>query len=167
MNVFPYTLIMRPYRRLLISLPKEEERELRSLLRKGVSPARVLLRALALLQLSSGLPAQTVAHNLNLSAKSVRDIGWRYNQGGLERAIHEKPRPGAAALLNINQRRRILAMVSGAPPNGYSRWTVRLIAQEAVRRRLVPTVGRETIRMLLLNSDMKPWRQKTPQPEER
>jgi len=158
---------MRPYRRLEISLPAEQARELRSLLRKGVSPARVLLRALALLQLSSGLPAQTVAHNLNLSAKSVRDIGWRYQQGGLERAIFEKPRPGAATLLNINQRRRILAMVSGAPPNGYTRWTVRLIAEEAVRRRLVPTVGRETIRMLLLHNDMKPWRQKASQPEER
>jgi len=44
---------------------------------------------------------------------------------------------------------------------------VRLIAEEAVRRRLVPTVGRETIRMLLLHNDMKPWRQKASQPEER
>lgn len=157
---------MRPYRRLLVNLSEDEEKELRSLLRKGVSPARVLLRALALLQLSSGLTAQTVAHNLNLTAKSVRDIGWRYREGGLERAIYEKPRPGAASLLDTNQRRRILAMVSGMPPTGHTRWTVRLIAQEAVRRRLVPTVGRETIRMLLLSSDMKPWRQKSPQPEE-
>ena len=84
-----------------------------------------------------------------------------------QRAIYEKPRPGAAALLNVNQRSRILAMVSGAPPSGYARWTVRLIAEEAVRRRLVPTVGRETIRMLLLHNDMKPWRQKDSQPEER
>jgi hypothetical protein len=34
---------------------------------------------------------------------------------------------------------------------------VRLVAQEAVKRRLVPRVGRETIRILLLSHDLKPW----------
>ena len=162
----PYTLSMRPYRRLSLSLSDDDERDLRGLLRKGISPARVLLRALALLQLSSGLTAQAVARNLNLSAKSVRDIGWRYVQGGMERAIYEKPRPGAAALLDGMQRTGILAMLKEEPPNGHRRWTVRLIAEEAVRRRLVPSVGRETIRTLLLNSDTRPWRAKFPQPQE-
>ena len=157
---------MRSYRRLVISLSSDEEKDLRSLLRKGLSPARVLLRALALLQLSSGLAVQNVSQNLNLSAKSVRDIGWRYHQGGIDRAIYEKPRPGAAALLDLSQRKGILAMVAGNPPLGYSRWTVRLIAEEAVRRSLVPSVGRETIRMLLLSNDMKPWAEKISQPVE-
>ena len=33
-------------------------------------------------------------------------------------------------------------------------------AQEAVKRRLVPRVGRETIRVLLQSHDLKPWREK-------
>jgi hypothetical protein len=37
---------------------------------------------------------------------------------------------------------------------------VRLVAQEAVKRRLVPRVGRETIRILLLDHGLKPWREK-------
>jgi len=37
---------------------------------------------------------------------------------------------------------------------------VRLLAQEAVKRRLVPRVGRETILVLLLGHDLKPWRKK-------
>jgi hypothetical protein len=37
---------------------------------------------------------------------------------------------------------------------------VRLIAEEAVKRKLVPGVGRETIRILLLSHDLKPWREK-------
>ena len=51
-------------------------------------------------------------------------------------------------------------MVRGDPPRGRARWTVRLVAQEAVKRRLVPSVGRETIRILLLSHDLKPWREK-------
>jgi hypothetical protein len=34
------------------------------------------------------------------------------------------------------------------------------VAQEAVKRRLVPQVGRETIRILLQSHDLKPWREK-------
>ena len=37
---------------------------------------------------------------------------------------------------------------------------MRLIAEEAVKRRLVPQVGRETIRVLLFSHDFKPWRGK-------
>jgi putative transposase len=68
--------------------------------------------------------------------------------------------PGAAALLEDRQRQRIIAMVCSDPPEGRARWTVRLVAEEAVKRRLVPRVGRETVRVLLLHHDLKPWREK-------
>ena len=51
-------------------------------------------------------------------------------------------------------------MVCSNPPEGRARWTVRLVAEEAVKRKLVPGVGRETIRILLLSHDLKPWREK-------
>jgi hypothetical protein len=37
---------------------------------------------------------------------------------------------------------------------------VRLIATEAVKRKLAPRVGRETIRILLQSHELKPWREK-------
>ena len=51
-------------------------------------------------------------------------------------------------------------MVCAAPPEGHARWTVRLAAEQAVKRKLVPRVGRETIRILLPHHDLKPWREK-------
>ena len=51
-------------------------------------------------------------------------------------------------------------MVCGSPPKGMARWSVRLIAEEAVKRKLTPQVGRETIRILLQSHDLKPWREK-------
>ena len=47
-------------------------------------------------------------------------------------------------------------MVCSPPPAGQARWSVRLIAQEAVKRRLVAKVGRETIRILLRSHEVKP-----------
>ena len=45
-------------------------------------------------------------------------------------------------------------------PRGIARWSVRLIANEAVKRKLMPQVGRETIRILLQSHELKPWREK-------
>jgi hypothetical protein len=61
--------------------------------------------------------------------------------------------------LQESQKQRIIAMVCSDPPEGRARWTVRLVAEEAIKRRLVPSVGRETIRVLLLHHDLKPWRE--------
>ncbi len=121
---------------------------------------RTVLRALALLQLDSGQGATEVAVNLQLTAKAVREIGRRYEDGDLDQALYDKQRPGAAPLLEASQRQRIVAMVCSDPPEGRARWTVRLIAEEAVKRKLLPRVGRETIRLLLESHDLKPWREK-------
>jgi len=55
----------------------------------------------------------------------------------------------------------VIVMVSGNPPEGKPRWTVRLVAEEAVRRNLVPRAGRETIRLLLQQLNLKPWRKRS------
>jgi len=51
-------------------------------------------------------------------------------------------------------------MVCSLPLGGYVRWTVHLVAEQAVERKLVPQVG-QTVRILLLSHDLKPWRAKT------
>ena len=63
-------------------------------------------------------------------------------------------------MLSAQDRQRIVALVCGSPPEGRARWTVRLLTEEVVKRKLVPRVGRETIRVLLESHDLKPWREK-------
>ena len=41
-----------------------------------------------------------MAKNVELTSKAVREIGRRYEKGGLERALYEKQRPGAASVLD-------------------------------------------------------------------
>src|SRR6201993_4084417 len=145
---------------LSINIAPKDQRELAKLLGGGVQQVRVVLRAVALLQLAKGVSAPQIARMLPLTAQAIRKIAHRYREGGLERALYEKQRPGAEALLEASEKQRIIAMVCSHPPEGFARWTVRLVAEEAVKRRLVPRVGRETIRVLLLSHDLKPWREK-------
>ena len=130
------------------------------LLSGGLQPVRTVLRALALRQMDAGQSTPAVAANLGLSAKAVWQIGKRYQQGGLERALYDASRPGAAPALDGEQRQRIIAVVCTQPPAGRARWTVRLLTEEVIKRKLVPRVGRETIRVLLESHDLKPWREK-------
>lgn len=56
--------------------------------------------------------------SLPLTARAIREIGHGYGEEGLERALCEKQRPGAEALLENSQKQRIVAMVYSDPPEG-------------------------------------------------
>ena len=143
-----------------MQLTADDRRQLEVLLRGGVQPVRTVRRAWILLQLGQGEACSPVASRVGVAVSTVYAVRKRYEQGGLERALYERPRPGAKPVLDAGQKQRIIAMVCGPAPPGYSRWSVRLIVAEAVKRKLVPRVGREAIRILLLHHDLQPWREK-------
>ena len=145
---------------LHIKVSAKDQKTLHKLVSGGVQQVRVVLRALALLQLAKGMSAPRIGSMIPLTPQAIRKVGHRYQAGGLERALYEKQRPGATEVLDDSQKQRLIAMVCSSPPEGRARWTVRLVAEEAVKRKLVPRVGRETIRILLLSHDLKPWREK-------
>ena len=151
---------MQKRRKLVVKLSKAEERELAELLRAGVQAVRVVKRAQSLRLLAAGQTASEVGKNVGLSAKGVRDIGFRYREKGLEEALYDRPGSGHPVRIQAAEKQRIIAMVCSDPPEGQARWTVRLITQEAVKRKLVSQIGRESVRLLLQSHDLKPWREK-------
>jgi putative transposase len=151
---------MQTYYRVRVRLGKRERKQIAEMLNQGRESARVLRRALILRQLDQGQTAAPVASQVGVAPKTVRAIARRYEEEGLESALYEKPRPGQPRVLNAGQSQRIIAMVCSPPPEGRARWSVRRIAQEAVKRKLARRVGRETIRILLQSHDRKPWREK-------
>jgi transposase len=147
---------MSGHRGLRIQLSRRERQELDRLLSGGLQAVRTVLRALVRRQMDQGRSAPEAGARVGLTAKAAWQIAKRYQQGGLERAIYEAARPGKAPALATEQRQRIIAVACGPPPEGRSRWTVRLLTEEAMRRKLLPRVGRETIRVLLESHDLKP-----------
>ncbi len=113
---------------LTIDVTPNDRKELTELLSGGVQQVRVILRALALLQLAKGESAPRIANLVPLTPQAIRKIGHRYQERGLEATLFEKQRPGAAPVLDASQKQRIIAMVCSDPPETSS-------ARERVRRR--------------------------------
>jgi len=155
-----YSERMSRHRGLQIKLSRQERKQVEELLSGGVQPVRAVMRALVLRQMDQGRTTVEAGAAVGISAKAAWEIGKRYLEGGLERAVYDGPRPGQKPLLNAEQGQRIIAMVCGPPPTGRARWTVRLVAEEAVKRKLVEHVSSARVHLLLQSHDMKPWREK-------
>jgi transposase len=143
-----------------VRLKKKERLRLKEMATKSREPARVVNRARILLLLEQGKGPKEICDGLDCAKETVNRVGKRYLKLGLERALYEDSRPGAARLLSERESQHIIAMVCGPPPEGRALWSTSLIADEAMKRGLCRRVGRETIRILLLRHDLKPWREK-------
>ena len=82
--------------RCAFEVSKKDQGALEKFLDGGVQPVRAVLRAMALLPLAKGLSAPRIAEFIPLTPQAIRKVGHRYVEGGLDRALYEKQRPGAA-----------------------------------------------------------------------
>lgn len=81
-------------------------KELKRVTRSGTLKARKLNRCRILLLASKDEKRATIARAVEVSLPTVDEILRRYEQGGLENALNEKPRSGAPALLQVNTKRK-------------------------------------------------------------
>lgn len=146
--------------KLKIKLKPAEKCKIKEILSRGKESVRVIKRAQVLDLFDQGHTSPTISEYVGVTAETARRVGWNYKEGGLERALYELPRPGMERVLSEKEANQIIAMVCTEPPEGRERWTVRLITEESIKRKIVSSVGRETIRILLKTHDLKPWREK-------
>jgi len=142
-----------------LELSAEDRVELKALAKKRVK-ARVWRRVRILQLLDRGWTMADTATAAGTYPREVRRVGWRFLKGGLAEALGEDARPTSPRLLDARKEAAIVAMVCAPPPPGRAEWTLTLIAEEAARRKIVATVGRETIRRMLNRHELKPWREK-------
>lgn len=122
--------------------------------------ARTWKRIRVLELLHEGMSIADTARAVGTYPREVRRVGWRFLERGVEEALRDDPRPHPPRKLDARQEAAMVAMVCAPPPEGCARWTVVLVAEESMRRGIVARVGRETVRRVLANHDLKPWREK-------
>lgn len=121
---------------------------------------RVFTRATALLLIAKGKTAAEIARLEMMSESGARKLVQRYKEGGIDRALFEKPRSGRPPKLSSTDKHRIAAKACTAAPEGCARWTVVLLTEEVRKDSSLPKASRETVRLALHSHQMKPWLEK-------
>jgi transposase len=133
----------------IVDLSDEQRRALRALVHKGKASARRITRARVLLLAAEDRTDDEVASVLHTSRSTVERIRRRFVEHGLEAALSERPRPGAAPKLDDRGQATLIALACSNPPEGRTSWTMQLLADELVVRRVVPAISDEAVRRTL------------------
>ena len=112
-------------------------------------------RSLILCKADEGLTDQQVAEALMVGPSTV-GLRQRFVEGGLERALNDLPRPGQRRKLDGKQEAHLVAVACSAAPEGHTRWTLRLLADQAVKLELTGSISRETVRQVLKKTNSSP-----------
>jgi len=143
-------------KKYIVRLSAQERRDLKKLVSTGKAAAHRITRARLLMLADEGPegPAwkdEQVATAVDVTVVTVENIRKRFVNEGLEAAINRKKqvRPSRARLLDGKQEAKLVALCCSAPPDGRSRWTLRLLADQMVALEFVDSISRETVRQTL------------------
>jgi transposase len=132
-----------------VSLKEEDREELSQYLRRGKASARSLTRARILLLADEGRNDKEIAETLRVSKSTVNRIRKRYCEGGLDFALHEKARSGAPPKIDGKIEAQLTLLACSEPPDGRSKWTLRLLADKLVEMEVVDSISHMSVQRLL------------------
>jgi transposase len=142
--------------RYRITLSKQERKELEALTRNGKTGAKKFIHARALLLCDAGPdgPAWTVAvaaEALGVTSRTIEHLKKRFVEDGLEAALVRKTRekPPRDVIFDGAFEARLIALACSDAPEGYQRWTVRLLADKAVELNFASSVSHMTVQRVL------------------
>lgn len=123
----------------------------------GVHPARMIMRARVLLELdeNAGPVADraVIADRIAISVNTVPAIAKRFDEtgGDVLATIGRKPRatPPVAPGVTGEVEARLIALACSAPPEGYGRWSLRLLEKHVALTEDIPDLDHATIGRVL------------------
>lgn len=156
---------MAKYRKLRIVLTKEQRSSLERTVRKGTSGAMEIRRANVLLLADESGDRKrqkdvVIADMLNITPQAVHGINLNFLERsdaadpvkGIRRKRRETPPVPAKCTGDIEA--KIIALACGAPPEGFSRWTLRLISERAVEMRIIDAISHTQVGRILKKTNI-------------
>lgn len=141
-------------KKYIVELDADERERLNALVSKGKAPAKTIFKARILLKADQGdggpewLDAEIVEAldtNLNMVMRTRENLVT----DGLDAVLTRKRRetPPVEPIFDGEAQAKLIALACSKPPKGHARWTIRLLAEHVVERKIVGaahfnTVGR-------------------------
>jgi putative transposase len=96
-----------------------------------------------------GLEDDGIVETLKVSKSTVCRIRKRYREDGLDSALNEQPRSRAPSNIDGRVEAQLTLLVCSEPPEGRSRWTVRLLTDKLVELEVVDSISHMSVQRLL------------------
>ena len=141
-------------KKFIVELDADERARLNALISKGKAPAKVILKARILLKADqaeggAGWQDEQIVQALDTNLTMVSRVREKLVTEGIDAVLTRKKRetPPIAPIFDGEAQARLTALACSQPPPGHARWTIRLLAEHVVERKIVPaahfnTVGR-------------------------
>jgi hypothetical protein len=141
-------------KKFIVELDEQERARLNALVSKGKTQAKAILKARILLKAdqAEGGPGwldAEIVEALDTNLTMVSRVRETLVTEGLDAVLTRKKRetPPVPAIFDGEAQAKLTALACSQPPPGHARWTIRLLAEYVVERKIVPaahfnTVGR-------------------------
>ncbi len=146
-----------------VTLTKEEREKLEALSSKGKHAAQTILNALVLLACDEGKYQkkrsinEEIARILTVSMKTIDRVKKRFVEEGLDMALTGKPSTRIySRKADGDLEAHLIALSCSKAPQGYQRWTLRLLADKAVELKYIDAISYETVRRVLKKTSLSP-----------
>jgi transposase len=150
-------------RKLEIRLTDDQRLRLTDLTRNGAAPAKKIRHAHIPLLSDAGHPDgrrtdEYIAEVLGIHVNTVKRTRWKFVRGGEAPALDRKRRetPPVPPKVDGHVEAHLVAICCSQAPEGRTRWTLKLLAGELVRRKLVTSISAECVRRTLKKTNCSP-----------
>jgi len=143
-------------KKFIVTLTEDERRLLAGITSKGKHRSQKVLNALTLLACDEGehqpkrSKNEEISRVLNTSMRKIDRVKQRFVVDGLDIALNG--RKGSRVYkkkADGDFEAHLVALSCSDPPEGYSRWTFRLLAEKVVELEYIDGISHETIRRVL------------------
>ena len=141
-------------KKYIVRLTGEERQALTELISKGRTQAYKIRHAHILLKADADGPAWSdtaIAEAFSCHIRTVEGLRKRFVLQGLNAALERKKRarPPVEKILDGAGEARLIALACSQAPEGYSRWTLRLLADKLVELDVVESISVQTVQRTL------------------
>lgn len=156
-----YLWYMKKLHKHIIQLSRKEREYLQGIIRHEKRNVRIVTRARILLLSHKSEGRDVIAAKLEIGRSTVQRVRDRYREGGLDRALHDAPRPGQPPKITEAGEAHLVALATSSPPAGEEKWTLELLKERMVKDGKAPQdITTVALWKRLKQRQIKPWREK-------
>ena len=142
-----------------VTLTSEEREELNMIISKGSHKSQKVLNALILLNCdeseSRKASNEQISGILKVSMRKIDRVKARFVEEGLKVALEGRPREREyTGKVDGDLEAHLIALSCSEAPEGFARWSLRLLADKAVELQYVDSLSHETVRRVLKKTNL-------------